>query len=90
MIRIPESTISFPRNQRSRWAGIRIERQPQGEASYLCKVSHANGKPILFLPNRDQNPGLPSGPTPVQIDGTRYEADFVKVAPQRRPPTRRG
>jgi len=58
----------------------RLERQPAGEASFLCKVSHANGKPILFLPNRDQNPGLPSGPTPVQIDGTTYEADFVKVA----------
>ena len=58
----------------------RLERQPQGEASYPCKVSHANGKPILFLPNRDQNPGLPSGPTPVRIDGTTYEADFVKVA----------
>jgi hypothetical protein len=58
----------------------RLERQPQGDTSYLCKVSHASGKPILFLPNRDQNPGLPSGRTPVQIDGATYEADFVKVA----------
>jgi hypothetical protein len=31
----------------------RLERQPQEEASYPCKVSHANGRPILFLPNRD-------------------------------------
>jgi hypothetical protein len=58
----------------------RLERQPASEASYLCKVSHAGGRPILFLPSRAQNPGLPSGPTPVQIDDTAYEADFVKVA----------
>ncbi len=30
--------------------------------------------------SRDQNPALPFGPTPLQIDGTTYEADFVKIA----------
>jgi hypothetical protein len=52
----------------------RLERQPQGEASYPCKVSHANGKPILFLPSRDQNPSLPSGPSALVRNGPRVLA----------------
>ena len=38
------------------------------------------GRPILFLPDRDSNSGLPVGLTPLDIDGKAYEADFVKVA----------
>ena len=47
---------------------------------FVCKVSHANNRAILFLPNRVQNPGLPEGWTHVLIDGEDYEANFVKVA----------
>jgi hypothetical protein len=47
---------------------------------FVCKVSHTNKRPMLFLPDRAQNPGLPSGLTDVSIGGEIYEADFVKVA----------
>ena len=47
---------------------------------FVCKVSHANKRPILFLPDRARHPGLPSGWTDVSIDGEPYEANFVKVA----------
>lgn len=59
------------------------------EGRFECKVSHSNGRPILFLPDRAQHQGLPEGWTPVTIDGDRYEADFVKVAVNviRRPET---
>jgi superfamily II DNA or RNA helicase/HKD family nuclease/diadenosine tetraphosphate (Ap4A) HIT family hydrolase len=50
------------------------------EDRFVCKVSHANKRPILFLPDRAQHPGLPSGWTEVSIDGETYEANFVKVA----------
>jgi len=32
-----------------------------GAPRIVCKVSHTNGKPILFLPSRDRNPGIPEG-----------------------------
>jgi superfamily II DNA or RNA helicase/HKD family nuclease/diadenosine tetraphosphate (Ap4A) HIT family hydrolase len=47
---------------------------------FFCKVSHANGRPILFLPDRRVHLFVPSGTVPVMIDGASYEADFVKVA----------
>ncbi len=47
---------------------------------FTMKVSHANGKPILFLPNRATTPGIPEGWAPVQIDGRSHRANFVKVA----------
>jgi superfamily II DNA or RNA helicase/HKD family nuclease/diadenosine tetraphosphate (Ap4A) HIT family hydrolase len=46
----------------------------------ICNVSHANKRPILFLPDRSLHPGLPSGWVEVRIDGEVYEANFVKVA----------
>ena len=46
----------------------------------VCKVSHANGKPILFLPDRELQPEIPSGTVDVTIDGKPHEADFVKIA----------
>ena len=45
-----------------------------------CKVSHANRRPILFLPDRAQHPGLPTGWTDVSIERETYEANFVKIA----------
>ncbi len=50
------------------------------ELSFECKVSHATGRPILFLPDRATTEGIPSGWTPVVADGETYEANFVKVA----------
>ena len=43
-------------------------------------MSHSGGKPILRLPDRKNHPDLPTGPTPLEIDGTSFDADFVKVA----------
>ena len=51
-----------------------------GNDEIVCKVSHANGRPILFLPDRKTHPGIPEGPTPVTVDGKPHIARFVKVA----------
>jgi len=50
------------------------------DQSFVCKVSHAGGRPILFLPDRAQHPEIPEGTTDVRIDGDVHRADFVKVA----------
>ena len=47
---------------------------------FVCKVSHANGKPILFLPDRERTPGMPLGWTELLVDGEPHEANFVKIA----------
>jgi superfamily II DNA or RNA helicase/HKD family nuclease len=55
-----------------------FRRRPAVSGQFTLKVSHADGKPILFYPAaRD---GLPTGLTPVRINGKVYEANFVKVA----------
>jgi len=51
-----------------------------GESVFNLKVSHANGRPILFLPERATHPGLPDGWTAVEINGQLFQANFVKVA----------
>jgi superfamily II DNA or RNA helicase/HKD family nuclease/diadenosine tetraphosphate (Ap4A) HIT family hydrolase len=48
--------------------------------AFVMKVSHAAGRPMLFLPARAANPGLPEGWQPVSIDGSPHRANFVKVA----------
>jgi hypothetical protein len=58
----------------------RSERDLNSATQIFCKVSHANGQPMLFLPDRDKQPGIPTGWTPVEVDGKPYEANFVKVA----------
>jgi hypothetical protein len=52
----------------------------EGAERFVCKVSHANKRPILFLPDRSQHADFPSGWVEVWIDGEPYEANFVKVA----------
>jgi superfamily II DNA or RNA helicase/HKD family nuclease/diadenosine tetraphosphate (Ap4A) HIT family hydrolase len=47
---------------------------------FVMKVSHTGGKPILFLPDRKQSPGIPEGWQIVSIDGTPHRANFVKIA----------
>jgi superfamily II DNA or RNA helicase/HKD family nuclease/diadenosine tetraphosphate (Ap4A) HIT family hydrolase len=49
-------------------------------ASYILKVSHTAGKPILFLPERQANPDLPVGWTTVRIGGESVHANFVQIA----------
>jgi hypothetical protein len=86
------STISLPPSQRESGAELVRELTEWRLARYLrragaagaprivCKVSHTNGKPILFLPSRDRNPGIPDGWVEVTADGDTYQAKFVKIA----------
>ncbi len=53
---------------------------PDGGASYACKVSHADRRPILFLPDRESHPGLPAGWTPFTANDEEFEGNFVKIA----------
>ena len=50
-----------------------------GDGVIRAKVSHAGGRPILFL-DRDRYPDTPRGWTRVVADGEEYEANFVKIA----------
>jgi superfamily II DNA or RNA helicase/HKD family nuclease len=61
---------------------VYLERAPHtGETDRLvAKVSHAGGRPILFLPDRDKVPGIPEGWQDVVIDGELLQANFVKIA----------
>ena len=40
-----------------------VRRTPAGTGAdrFICHVSHAGGRPILFLPPREANPGIPTG-----------------------------
>ena len=46
----------------------------------ICKVSHSNGRPIIFLPDRATNEGVPEGWQDVSVDGEAMQAKFVKIA----------
>jgi superfamily II DNA or RNA helicase len=46
----------------------------------LCRLSHAGGRPMLFLPPRDRTPGVPEGWVAVSANGQSYQANFVQVA----------
>lgn len=58
----------------SRTAGAR------GADRIVCRVSHTGERPILFLPDRSRNPGIPEGWRDVMIEGEEYQANFVKIA----------
>jgi len=45
-----------------------------------CKVSHSNGRPILFLPDRDTQPGIPFDWVEISVDGVPFSAKFAKIA----------
>jgi len=55
-----------------------------GESNFaktiICKVSHSNSTPMLFLPPREKHPGIPDGSTPVVVNNEKYQANFVKIA----------
>jgi hypothetical protein len=58
-----------------------LDRARTQTAGYsTLKVSHANGRPTLFLPPEPERNDLPDGWTDVLIDGETYSANFVKVA----------
>ena len=44
------------------------------------EIKQASGRPMAFLPNRDDHQGLPQGWVEVSIDGVPHQANFVKVA----------
>jgi superfamily II DNA or RNA helicase/diadenosine tetraphosphate (Ap4A) HIT family hydrolase len=46
----------------------------------VCSVSHASGRPILFLPDRARNAGIPDGWVEIEADNKLLQANFVKVA----------
>jgi hypothetical protein len=52
----------------------------QGVEAFAMKVSHVGKKPMLFLPDRARTKGVPTGWTPVLINGEDGQANFVKVA----------
>lgn len=52
----------------------------EGAPRIVCKVSHTDRRPILFLPSRDRVAGIPVGWVEVTADGERYQAKFVKIA----------
>jgi superfamily II DNA or RNA helicase/diadenosine tetraphosphate (Ap4A) HIT family hydrolase len=52
----------------------------EGAPRIYCRVSHTNGKPIIFLPPRERTPGIPEGWVDVIADGDLYHAKFVKIA----------
>jgi superfamily II DNA or RNA helicase/diadenosine tetraphosphate (Ap4A) HIT family hydrolase/HKD family nuclease len=55
--------------------------QPSVPASFMAKVSHTKGKPILFLPTQAEEPGRPITPTEVRLpDGSTWVFRFVKIA----------
>jgi superfamily II DNA or RNA helicase/diadenosine tetraphosphate (Ap4A) HIT family hydrolase len=56
-----------------------VQSEPE-ELHFTCKVSHSDGRPILFLPSRDSLPGLPAGWTPIEANLKRCEANFTKIA----------
>lgn len=52
--------------------------KPGGWEGFVCKVLHANNRPILKLPNRTKSAGVPKGWTEVMIDGQVHFANFAK------------
>jgi hypothetical protein len=59
---------------------VRRRSIPPDVDRFSCTVSHANGRPILFLPSRDRHPDLPFGWQTVLVDGEELQANFVKIA----------
>ena len=50
------------------------------DAEFFLKVSHANQRPILFLPTRETSPTLPEGWTDVSVNGETISINFVRIA----------
>lgn len=59
----------------------RLVESEEGQLAFEGKVSHANGRPILFLPDKAIVPDRPFGPIVARLpDGRMWEFKLVKVA----------
>ena len=59
----------------------RLVKSEVGELAFEGKVSHTNGRPILFLPDKTKLPERPVGPIVARLpDGAQWEFKLVKVA----------
>lgn len=61
-------------------AYLRREMIGQTADRIICKVSHASGRPILFLPDRSKQAGIPEGWQDISVNNESLQANFVKVA----------
>ena len=58
-----------------------LDAPEEGQQIFEGKVSHSNGRSILFVPEQTQAPHRPIGPTKVRLpDGSTWEFKFVKIA----------
>lgn len=51
-----------------------------GEDRFACRVIQSGGRPILKLPDRQSDTGIPIGWVDLFINGRHHRANFVKVA----------
>jgi hypothetical protein len=63
-----------------RLAAYLLSKPAPSTDTFVVKVNHTGGRPILFPLERNRHPQIPTGWTRVEIDGEPYEANFVKVA----------
>lgn len=47
---------------------------------FQCRLSHADGRPIIFLPDRDRVEGIPENWVPVEVEGQILDAKFARIA----------
>jgi superfamily II DNA or RNA helicase len=65
----------------SQYAQSRVRQAGAEGLEFVAKVSHAGGRPILFVPDQEKCPGRPLGPVEVNLpDGSSWVFRFVKVA----------
>ena len=56
-----------------------LDRRPTTTTDrFVCRVIHANGRPILKLPDREKTPGVPSDWVEILVNGQPHVANFVK------------
>lgn len=90
-----ETSFSVPVGEEERYRDLAREVAEHRLAEYLlrptapgggeglrfqCRLSHADGRPIIFLPDRDRAEGVPEDWVPVDVDGQPFEAKFARIA----------
>lgn len=58
----------------------RLQSEVKQSPRFVCPVSHSSGRPVLILPDREANPGIPEGWTAVETEAGALELNFVKAA----------
>ena len=61
-------------------AYLRRAKVGQSADRVVCKVSHSGGRPILFLPDRNKQAGIPDGWQDITVDNESLQAKFAKIA----------